>query len=181
MSPASPQRVLVVDDDPQVAGLYAEWLGDDYRVTTADGGEAALEAIAELDRVDVVLLDRRMPDLSGDLVLVLLRDRGINCPVAMVAAVEPDRDVVALGFDDYLTKPATRAELRRTVDRLVTLDSVDDIARELSRLRVKRNVLRVEQSPYERETDSRLARLERRIERLERRLDAPAGTPTVAD
>jgi DNA-binding response OmpR family regulator len=99
----------------------------------------------------------------------------------MVTAVEPDRDVVALGFDDYLTKPATRAELRRTVDRLVTLDSVDDIARELSRLRVKRNVLRVEQSPYERETDSRLARLERRIERLERRLDAPAGTPTVAD
>jgi DNA-binding response OmpR family regulator len=181
MPAAVPPRVLVVDDDPQVAGLYAEWLADDYRVTTADGGEAALDAIEELDRVDAVLLDRRMPDLAGDLVLVLLRDRGIDCPVAMVTAVEPDVDVVSLGFDDYLTKPAERAELRETVDVLVSLDSVDDLTRELSRLRVKRNVLRVELSPREEERSAVLGDLERRIERLERRLEAPAGPPMVAD
>jgi DNA-binding response OmpR family regulator len=99
----------------------------------------------------------------------------------MVTAVEPDVDVVSLGFDDYLTKPASRAELRETVDVLVSLDSVDDLTRELSRLRVKRNVLRVELSPREEERSAVLGDLERRIERLERRLEAPAGPPMVAD
>lgn len=179
MSPASPPRVLVVDDNQRLTGLYAEWLSDDYRVTTADGGEAALDAIDEFDP-DVVLLDRRMPDLSGDVVLALLRDRGVDCPVAMVTAVEPDADIVSMGFDDYLTKPVPRAELLETVDSLSTLDSVDDLSRELSQLRVKRNVLRVEQSSAAVD-DAFLADLDGRIRRLQRRLDAPADATTAAD
>ena len=80
--------VLVVEDEPDLADLYATWLKIDYSVRTAYGGEEAVEQLD--DEIDVVLLDRRMPGLSGDEVLTKIRERGIDCYVSMVTAVEPD-------------------------------------------------------------------------------------------
>ena len=59
--------VLVVDDDEDLADTCEYWLRDDYDVRVAYGGEDALNQIDETG--DVVLLDRRMPKLSGDAVL----------------------------------------------------------------------------------------------------------------
>jgi two-component system response regulator AdeR len=179
---AAPPKVLVVDDDSHLADLYATWLDDAYDVETAYGGEDALERLDELDGgVDAVLLDRRMPDIDGDLVLVLLRDRGFDCPVAMVTAVEPTVDIVEMGFDDYLTKPVPKDELLERVEALVSLDSVDSMTRELSTLRVKRNVLSVELSAAERARSTEFATLERRIDALERRLSPAGAREGVAD
>ena len=69
--------ILVVDDERQLADLYATWVGDDYAVRTAYDGQSALEQADEA--VDVVLLDRHMPDLTGDEVLGRIRDRGLDC------------------------------------------------------------------------------------------------------
>ncbi len=80
--------VLVVEDEPDLADLYATWLRGEYRVRVAYGGREALEKLD--DEVEVVLLDRRMPDLSGDEALKEIRERGFDCRVAMVTAVEPD-------------------------------------------------------------------------------------------
>jgi len=103
-----PPLVLVVEDEPDLADLYAAWLGDEYRVRTAYGGQEALDELDEADdEVDAILLDRRMPGLSGDEVLAAVRERGIDCRVAMVTAVEPDFDILKMGFDDYLVKPVT--------------------------------------------------------------------------
>jgi len=115
--------VLVVDDERGLADLYAIWLEDDYDVRTAYDGTGALEALDAT--VDVVLLDRQMPDVSGDDVLSELRDRGIDCRVAMVTAVEPELDIVDLGFDDYLRKPVDRETLLATVERLVRRSAYD--------------------------------------------------------
>ncbi|TKX52052.1 response regulator, partial [Halorubrum sp. SS7] len=61
-----PPLVLVVEDEPDLADLYAAWLGDEYRVRTAYGGREALDQLDETDdEVDAILLDRRMPGLSG--------------------------------------------------------------------------------------------------------------------
>lgn len=181
-TPAAPSKVLVVDDDSRLADLYATWLDDAYDVETAYGGEDALDRIEELDGdVDAVLLDRRLPDIDGDLVLVLLRDRGFNCPVAMVTAAEPTVDIVEMGFDDYLTKPVSKDELLERVEALVSLDSVDRVTRELSTLRVKRNVLSVELSATELDRSAEFAALERRIAVLERQLDPAEGQEGVAD
>ena len=109
-------RVLVVDDEREVADAYALRLRNVCSVMTAYGGREALTAVD--DRVvDVVLLDRHMPDISGDDVLATLRDREFAGRVVMVTAVDPDVNVVDLPFDDYLCKPIDRADVRSVVDQ----------------------------------------------------------------
>lgn len=109
--------VLVVDDDRGLADTYAVWLESDYDVRVAYGGEPALKQAT--DDVDVIVLDRRMPDLPGDRVLEQLREDGRTSQVLMLTAVEPDGDVVDLPFDAYITKPITKQELLEVVDELL--------------------------------------------------------------
>ncbi len=125
-----PERtcVLVVDDDADVRQLYERYLESDYRVRTAASGEAALEALD--GSVDVVLLDRRLVDLSGADVLERLRADGFDQPVAMVTAVEPDIDIVDMGFDDYVVKPVDGNQLRDLVETLHLRREYDDVIRE---------------------------------------------------
>ena len=120
--------VLVVDDQKRVTQAFELWLDDDYEIRTATGGEEALEKLDE--SVDVVLLDRQMPGLSGDDVLERIRDRGYDCRVAMVTGVDPDFDIVELPFDDYVRKPVDRDDLQSVVDRLLAVDDYDDRVRE---------------------------------------------------
>jgi len=169
---AGDPTVLVVDDERALADAYATWLEERYDVRVAYGGEEAIETFRrERHAIDAVLLDRRMPDLHGDMVLVSLRDAGFDCPVALVTAVQPDFDIVDRGFDDYLRKPVPREELLGTVERLLDLDSYEALVRELSSKRIRRNVLRVERSEAELAESEAFARLEREIERLERLLE----------
>ncbi|MFB6196199.1 MAG: HalX domain-containing protein [Haloplanus sp.] len=134
--------VLVVEDERDLAELYATWLDGSYDVRTAMNGH---EALAKLDEgVRVVLLDRRMPEFSGDEVLDAIRDRDLDCRVAMVTAVEPDTDIVDMGFDDYLVKPVSKAELERTVSNLLIRDEYDDGVRRLFSLSSKKALLESE-------------------------------------
>ncbi|QCC47979.1 bacterio-opsin activator domain-containing protein [Halobellus limi] len=120
--------VLVVDDDRDLADTCRYWLRDDYEVRVAYGGESALDQMD--DAVDVVLLDRRMPDLSGDEVLDEIDARGYDCRVAMMTAVEPDTDIVDMPFDEYLVKPVDEDDLRETVEELLVRSEFDDRIRE---------------------------------------------------
>ncbi|WP_312908529.1 response regulator [Natronosalvus caseinilyticus] len=108
--------ILIVDDEPRIADLYAQQLESEYTVRTAYGGKAALELFDET--VDIVLLDRQMPDLSGDEVLEAIRDQGVNCQVAMLTGVKPDLDLLELPFDSYLVKPVLEQELQQKVRAL---------------------------------------------------------------
>jgi two-component system response regulator AdeR len=162
------QSVLVVDDERRVADMYAEFLAEEYDTAVAYDGEAALDAVGPA--VDVVLLDRRLPDRPGDDVLRELRGRGLDCQVAMVTAVEPDFDIIEMEFDDYLVKPASSETLHWTVERLLLREELDDVEYELGSLRVKRGVLEAEMRDSELRDSEEFARLEERIEELRRRL-----------
>jgi len=164
-----PPLVLVVEDEPDLADLYAAWLGDEYRVRTAYGGHEALENLDE--EVDAILLDRRMPGLSGDEVLVAVRDRGIDCRVAMVTAVEPDFDILEMGFDDYLVKPVTKETLKETVDGLLRRSDYDTGVQELFSLTSKKAVLESEKSASELADHEEYQELTDRIEELRSELD----------
>ncbi|MEZ3115111.1 response regulator transcription factor [Halobaculum sp. MBLA0147] len=120
--------VLVVEDEVEMAETYAAWLRDEYDVQTAHDGREAL-AVAS-DAVDVVLLDRLMPRLSGDEALDRLRARGYDLRVAMVTAVEPDATDAELPFDTYLTKPVDETAVRETVATLASLAEYDEAVRE---------------------------------------------------
>lgn len=111
--------VLIVDDEADILELYEAYLVDASEIKTATNGTDALDLIDE--SVDVALLDRRMPEMTGDEVLKKFRKRGYTCPVIMVTAVSPDHDITALPFNEYITKPVSRTELTAAVDRVTNL------------------------------------------------------------
>ncbi|SDK25146.1 HalX domain-containing protein [Natronorubrum texcoconense] len=153
--------VLIVEDEPDLADLYAAWLGESCDIETAYDGETALNAID--DSIDIVLLDRRMPGLSGDRILTTIRDRGLDCRVAMVTAVEPDFDIIGMGFDDYLVKPVSKEELVRIVEQLQLRSSYDEQLQEFFALASKKALLDAEKTDAELKSSQEYARLQDRI------------------
>jgi two-component system phosphate regulon response regulator PhoB len=110
------ERILVVDDEPDIIALVAYHLArSGYRVSTASTGTEALQAARE-EQPALVVLDLMLPELSGFQVLERLRaDRAFSeIPVLMLTARrdEPDRvQGLSLGADDYLVKPFSPQEL----------------------------------------------------------------------
>ncbi|MDR9381426.1 MAG: HalX domain-containing protein [Natronomonas sp.] len=161
--------ILVVEDEQALIELYVRWLDHEYTVLTAGGGEEALETFDS--EVDVVLLDRLMPGMSGDEVLGEIRSRASTCKVAMVTAVEPDFDVITMGFDDYLTKPVEREELLDTIQRLLSRSQFDEIEQELYALSSKQAALRASKPKEELEDNDEFGQLQERIRELRDDLD----------
>jgi DNA-binding response OmpR family regulator len=168
MSEHAPE-ILVVDDESRLADLFAAWLQADWQVDTAYDGEAALEKMA--DSVEIVLLDRRMPGLSGDEVLERIRDEGYDCRVVMVTAVAPDFDIIAMGFDDYLVKPVSKDDLLGIVDRIQTRSTYEADIQEYYSLVSKRSLLESEKSERELEDNEEYQELAARVEELEEKVD----------
>jgi len=114
--PSPSPRVLVVEDEPDIAALIAYQLTrEGFRVETAATGPEALKAVNR-EIPDLVVLDRMLPGLSGDEVLKSLKGesatRGI--PVLVLTAKREQEDRISgleLGADDYLTKPFSPREL----------------------------------------------------------------------
>ena len=147
MSDSEEPVVLIVEDEPDVAETYRLWLETEYEVRTAQNGDAGLE---ELDSdVDVVLLDRMMPGLSGDEVLEHIREDDLECRVAMVTAVEPDFDILEMGFDAYLSKPIKSDQLEETVENLLERSEYDSLLQEYYSLVEKQATLEATKSRAE--------------------------------
>jgi DNA-binding response OmpR family regulator len=166
--------VLIVDDEVNITELFSAWLEGSYDVRTANGGEAALDELDET--VDVVLLDRRMPGLSGDEVLDVIREEGYDCRVAMVTAVEPDFDVIEMGFDDYLTKPINREDLEEVIESLLTRKEYDDRMQEYFALASKKATLEAAKPSSELEASDEYRTLEDEVETLEEDLSETLQT-----
>ena len=157
--------MLVVEDETELADLYADYLRGTYAVDVAYSGEEAIEMLSEA--YDAVLLDRRMPVVSGNEVVLEMEERGIETRVAMVTAVNPDFDIIDLGIDDYLVKPVTRQEVLDTVERLLKISEYNERAQELTAKKLKRNVLEVEKTRAELQESDEFERLTAEIEALE--------------
>jgi len=162
-------EVLVVDDEARLADLFAAWLGSEWTVETAYDGEEALEKMA--DTVEIVLLDRRMPGLSGDEVLSEIRDAGYASRVVMVTAVDPDFDIIEMGFDDYLVKPVSKNDLSEIVDNVLARSEYAADIQEYYSLVSKRALLEAEKSERELEENEEYLELADRIEELGSRVD----------
>ncbi|HEY2374939.1 MAG TPA: response regulator transcription factor [Gemmatimonadaceae bacterium] len=110
------ERVLVVDDEPDITALVAYHLAKaGFRVSTAATGLDALRAVRE-ECPSIIVLDRMLPGMTGDEVLATLRaDQSTHeVPVLMLTARREEVDRVkglVLGADDYLTKPFSTQEL----------------------------------------------------------------------
>ena len=125
-------RVLVVEDDRDLSRLMAAHLASEgYDVARAHEAAAALELVGA-GRVDVVVLDLMLPRISGDGLLVRLREREgtRDLPVIVVSAkdaVWTKVDLLRLGADDYLAKPFDLDELTARIEALLRRSrSADD-------------------------------------------------------
>jgi DNA-binding response OmpR family regulator len=145
--------ILIVDDEREIADLYSQYVEPEYAVRTAYSG---VQAVEQFDSsVDVALLDRQMPDMTGREVLDEFRDRDSNCQIAMVTGIEPDLDVIDMPFDSYLTKPISDDELRHKVRALLARSEYEERTQDVFSLASKVGVLETELSDEELEQDSR--------------------------
>ena len=122
--PSAPASILIADDDPNIV-LSLEFLMRQagFRVRVARDGEAALQAVAE-EAPDLLLLDVMMPKRSGyDVCQAIRADRGCD-RVRIVMLTAKGREVertkgLALGADDYITKPFSTREVVARVKEIL--------------------------------------------------------------
>ena len=139
-------RVLVVDDDPDMAAFLSRMLaGEGMHAETVADGAAALAAVAA-SRPDLVLLDVMLPDASGFEICERLKADAATAliPVVLVTALEDRASRVRgieAGADDFLHKPVRREEL---VARVKTLRRLHETRRELEARRLAAEVERKE-------------------------------------
>jgi two-component system alkaline phosphatase synthesis response regulator PhoP len=122
--PMMRQRVLVVDDDPQIVRLvraYLEQAG--FQVLTSANGESALHVLRR-ERPDLVVLDLMLPDRDGwDITRLVRADSSLAAtPIIMLTARVEDADKIIgleLGADDYITKPFSPREVVARVRALL--------------------------------------------------------------
>ncbi len=114
-------KVLVVEDDRMV-GQYVQRGLEEQRmqVDLVDEGTAALRRASQTS-YDVIVLDLRLPGVSGVEILRTLRDRGVTTPVLVLTAqdaVESKVQALRIGADDYVTKPFAFEELLARLEAL---------------------------------------------------------------
>ncbi|MBI4417889.1 MAG: response regulator, partial [Ignavibacteriales bacterium] len=121
--PSKPLRVLVVDDQDsfRMSLEIALSISDKHEVTMSDSGEDAVEKL-EADTYDVILLDYKMPGMSGLDVLAWMHENKVDTPVIMLTAAGSEEvavEAMKLGAYDYLSKEHIE------IDRLpLTINSV---------------------------------------------------------
>jgi len=143
---ASPARILVVDDEPLNLTAFGRMLRGTYEVLAAPSGERALEIVAAEPRPDLILLDLKMPRMSGLQVLKRLQEDPLThaIPVILVTvmdSMDDHEDGLLAGAVDYIAKPfsphilrariATHLALKRKTDELAACREA--LAREIAR------------------------------------------------
>ena len=151
--PPIADRVLVVDDEPEIVALVAYHLAKaGYRVTTAASGQDAIDQTRR-ERPALIVLDLMLPGISGFDVLEQLRNEEATRDVAVLMLTarrdEPDRiRGLSLGADDYLTKPFSPAELVLRVAailrRIGSLPSAHDDSLRIGSMQINRAAMTVD-------------------------------------
>ena len=113
MNAPAQHHILVVDDDPGIRELIADYLGEnELRVTTAAGGDDMRSALAE-HAIDLIVLDLRLGGEDGMYLARKLREESV-VPIIIVTGKQDNVDrimALELGADDYVTKPFNSREL----------------------------------------------------------------------
>ena len=153
-------RVLVVEDDGELAGVLTRGLAaEGFRVSVAGDGAEALARTRD-ERFDAIVLDLMLPRLSGFRFCERLRDGGDPTPVLVLTARQDERDeatALDIGADDYLTKPFSfvilvahlHALLRRHRSRRAAAYRAGDLVLEVAAHRVWRGEAEISLTPRE--------------------------------
>jgi DNA-binding NtrC family response regulator len=112
--PAVPPQLLLVDDEPRILGSLCELLKHrGFILTTAATGNEALRKLSQ-EPFDLVILDLRLPDISGHEIMDFMNAREIDANVIVTsgdAGIDAAIGALKRGAYDYLRKPYSREEL----------------------------------------------------------------------
>lgn len=128
------ERILIIDDEPNIAWLFREIFGASYEVLSAETGREGLDAAMHYD-VDLIMLDLRLPDANGLDILKDLIARGCLCPIVIMTAygeVKTAVKAMKTGAHDYITKPFDTEELKLLVESALKYSR---LSMEVTRLR----------------------------------------------
>ncbi|WP_431861647.1 sigma-54-dependent transcriptional regulator [Azospirillum sp.] len=139
---SAPATVLLVEDTPSLARVYAEYLKKEaFTVVAVETGAAALEAVSD-GAPRIVLLDLQLPDMHGMEVLRRIEVQGLPCAVVVITAhgsVNVAVEAMRHGAYDFLVKPFSAERLtvtvRNAVERLRLAQLVDTYQKDLARTR----------------------------------------------
>ncbi|MBP9904181.1 MAG: EAL domain-containing protein [Rhodoferax sp.] len=116
--PPVPPQLLLVDDEPRILGSLCELLKNrGFILTTAATGHEALRKLSQ-ERFDLVILDLRLPDISGHEIMDFMIAREIDANVIVTsgdAGIDAAIGALKRGAYDYLRKPYSREELLKAV------------------------------------------------------------------
>lgn len=115
-------RLLIIEDDPTIAGFVRQGLGELGYVVEISGDGRAGEVQATSGQYDVIILDIMLPGQSGIDVCRHLRRRGVSTPILMLTALSSTSNTVEglqAGADDYLVKPFDFEELAARIQALL--------------------------------------------------------------
>jgi len=130
--PKNTKTVLIVEDNVDLAEMFAQWLADTYAVQVAHTGAEAVEQFDEA--VDVILLDRKLPnfdaaELTDELRRSVVRnDYETDCLIALITSLSPDENVLDVPHDAYFEKPVREEELVELLEYLLYEDDVGMVA-----------------------------------------------------
>ena len=124
-------RILIVDDEPANLKVMREVLGNQYRMSFAKSGAAAL-ALLEKEQPKLILLDIMMPDMNGFEVCEILKSTPAlsHIPIIFVTALGDESDEFKgfeLGAVDYITKPISPAIVRARVKTHLSLVQAEQL------------------------------------------------------
>ncbi|MDI3542494.1 MAG: hypothetical protein PWP57_97 [Candidatus Atribacteria bacterium] len=118
-------RILVVDDEESLREMLQEFLeGEGMLVELAQNGQEALEKLRSLN-LDLVLLDLRMPGISGIEILQEIKKEEPDLPVVVITAygsVDNAVETLKMGAFDFITKPFKLEELRNAISRALEVE-----------------------------------------------------------
>lgn len=155
-------RILIIEDEADIGGPLSENLAaEGYEVETRALGVAGLDC-ARSWRPTLVVLDLMLPDISGESVLMHLREEGQDMPVLILSAQQGELTKVRgfrLGADDYVTKPFGLLEFLARIDALIrraassarraTIVNIGDVSIDVTGRRVLRAGMKVDLRPRE--------------------------------
>ncbi len=119
----APLRILAVDNEPSVTLSLKYVFGTPrYELTCVESGNAALANLdGNSDLYDVIIVDQKMPNLTGVELVAAIRDRGINGQIMVISAhlsSQVREDYARMDVHEMFAKPFNVVELRSAVDRL---------------------------------------------------------------
>ncbi|MCK4519348.1 MAG: response regulator [Candidatus Omnitrophica bacterium] len=117
------ERILVVDDELGIRESLRMMLSDEYEVTTTDGGNECLRLLKKDSSFSLLIVDVKMPDLSGIEVLKRVKKTNPFLPVIILTAVDTHEAVVEalkFGAEDFVAKPVDMYHMQEVIKKALS-------------------------------------------------------------